>query len=600
MKARAAFALLAAAFAFRAAAQEPAPAADTTHQSNAPAAAEQIAQPPAPKSSSAAHAPEILAPASPDATPGKKSDAPVLSGNSLELAVRSDVAQLLVFKGTSLLNEFVYRAVLTLPSDAQANPPTVRKVIEQLAAFLLSAGYDLAKVRAHVVGQQIEVTVDEGALDKVIVSGGGWITALRFRAALNLPLDVFNRKLFEQQFPELAKRFGFRSYRYELWPVHLLDADNAAALDDIDELRAMPLLHAARGYELRIFGQTEQWSGGFSPEIVLNGPIGIGIGGRYRWKDIFQEGDRWQIHFRFGAALRGAVDPIDGGSSLVNSEDYVSARWLSKPWSGSSSGLRMTITAHEDLWTLQRPDLLLERYRINTIEFGAGAGAQLTREFSLYFTLGVQRRWIFNVDPVQGTTPSKDVTDVPAVANRGFLRATSQYTFNPSEIRQDLRDWVQLDLDAYQPSSAHTRGYFHFDLQGRKIFQLGWHELRVGGRITGEGGDVLYVDEIPLSDHLRIGFGLSKYTKRLGSTSLEFRYSLLRDKVKVGVFTDLGVWRHLPRVDSDERAELAGSSGGGLFFFIFDELQIDAFYGVGWATDHYLQPGFALAIKEAF
>jgi hypothetical protein len=598
MKARAAIVLLAAAFAFRAAAQEPAPA--TTHESNGRAAAEQIPQPPATKSLAAAPSPGTPPPAAPEATPAKKSDAPVLSGTSLELAGRSDVPQLLVFKGTSLLNEFVYRAVLKLPEDARANPPTVHSVVEQLAAFLLAAGYDLAKVRAHLVGQQIEVTVDEGALDKVIVSGGGWITALRFRAALNLPLDVFNRKLFEQQLPELAKRFGFRSYRYELWPVHLLDADNAAALDDIDELRAMPLLHAARGYELRIFGQTEQWSGGFSPEIVLNGPIGIGIGGRYRWKDILQDGDRGQIHFRFGAALRGAVDPIDGGSRLVNSEDYLSARWLSKPWGGLSSGLRMTITAHEDLWTLQRPDLLLELYRINTIEFGAGAGAQLTREFSLYFTLGVQRRWIFNVDPVQGTTPSKDVTDVRAVANRGFLRATSQYTFNPGEIRQDLRDWLQLDLDAYQPSSAHTQGYFHFDLQGRKIFQIGWHELRVGGRITGEGGDVLYVDEIPLSDHMRIGFGLSKYTKRLGSTSVEFRYSLLRDKVKVGVFTDLGVWRHLPRVDPGERAELAGSSGGGLFFFVFDELQIDAFYGVGWATDHYLQPGFALAIKEAF
>ena len=46
--------------------------------------------------------------------------------------------------------------------------------------------------------------------------------------------------------------------------------------------------------------------------------------------------------------------------------------------------------------------------------------------------------------------------------------------------------------------------------------------------------------------------------------------------------------------------ELAGSSGAGLFFFIFDELQIEIFYGVGWSTDSYLQTGFALAIKEAF
>ena len=60
------------------------------------------------------------------------------------------------------------------------------------------------------------------------------------------------------------------------------------------------------------------------------------------------------------------------------------------------------------------------------------------------------------------------------------------------------------------------------------------------------------------------------------------------------------VWRHLPRVDPLQNAELAGSSGGGIFFFAFDELQIDAFYGVGWSTDGFHQPGLALVIKEAF
>ena len=42
---------------------------------------------------------------------------------------------------------------------------------------------------------------------------------------------------------------GARSYDFELWPVHLIDADNAV---EMDELRAMPLLRPARGYELRI------------------------------------------------------------------------------------------------------------------------------------------------------------------------------------------------------------------------------------------------------------------------------------------------------------------------------------------------------------
>ena len=462
--------------------------------------AEFTAPPPAnptdapPANSTDAGLPDSTPPPAP--APPAPADAPVIARTNLDLAAAGSVTPLLVFKGATLLNEFVYRAILKLPEGATATPQTARMVVAQLAAFLAEAGYDLAKVRAQVSGARILVQIDEGALDKVIVSGGGWITALRFRAALNLPLDIFNRRLFESQLPHLAKQFGFRSYRYELWPVHLLDADNASALDNIEELRAMPLLHAARGYELRIFGQTEQWSSGFSPEVVLNGPIGIGVGGRYRWKDIIDDGDRWQVHFRFGGALRGNLNP-NGGTDLVNSDDYLSVRWLSRPWGGSSSGLRMTIAPHVDFWELQRPDLMLESYRIGTLEVGAGAGAQLSREFSLYFTLGVQRRWIFDINPVLGTTPSADVTDVPGVSNRGFLRATSQYTFNPNELRQDMRDWLSLDLNAYQPTIAHTQGYFHFDLQGHKLINFGWNELRLGLRVTGEAGDVLYIEQDP-------------------------------------------------------------------------------------------------------
>ena len=179
------------------------------------------------------------------------------------------------------------------------------------------------------------------------------------------------------------------------------------------------------------------------------------------------------------------------------------------------------------------------------------------------------------------------------------MRLNSQYTFNPFELRQDLRNSVSLQLDTYRPM-ANDDGFFRFDVQGHWIFFFGWNELRVSAHATGEVGSIFFVDELPLGDHLRVGFGLEKYTHRVGSTSLEFRYSLLRDKVKVGVFSDTGVWRHLPRDDDRQKASLAGSAGASVGLFLFDELQLDAYYGVGWSTDHYLSPGLALAIKEAF
>ncbi len=521
---------------------------------------------------------------------------PVITGSSSSATAAQQ--DLLVFKGTRLLNEFVYRAVLRLPPEAKATPPTARTIAATLATFLRDAGYDLAKVRAQVKGEQIEVEIDEGALDKVIVVGTGWITALRFRGALDLPLDVFNRRLFEVQMPRLAKRFGLRGYRFELWPVQLIDKDNALALADVEELRAMPLIRPARGYELRIFAETEKWGSGFSPEVLLNGRIGTGIGGRYRWKNLIQQGDRWQAHFRVGGALRSPIDP-KANSYLVNTNDYFTTRWLSKSWDGTSSGLRMTVAPRAELWSLQRKDLLLEGYKIGTLELGTGAGAQLRPEFSLFFTLGIQRRWIFNLQPGTGGKLVDAVTRVPAVSWRGFLRANSSYTFNPEELRQDLRNELSVELNSFLPTVAGDIGFFRLDFSGRRLFPFGWHELRASVHFTGELGDVSYVDEIPLSEHLRIG-SLDKYTKRATSLSLELRYSLLRDKVKIGVFNDIGVWRHLLRDDGSQAADLAGSSGAGAFLFLFDELQVDVFSGVGWSTESSVRPGLALTIKEAF
>ena len=535
---------------------------------------------------------------------GPQNDVPMISGSN-STGAEPELDPLLVFHGANLLNEFVYRAVIRLPPDAGPTQETARLVAGQLATFLGEAGYDLATVSARVAGNHIEVRIEEGALDKIIVAGLGWLGALRFRAKLNLPLDVFNRRLFDLEMPALARQFGMMGYRYELWPVHLLGADNASMLVGMEELRAMPGVRRARGYELRIFAKTDPWGTGFSPEIILNGAIGFGVGGRYRWRDVLQSGDRWQWHFRVGGTIRSYLPP-DSGSRPVNTLDYLSVRWLSRSWNDSPSGLRMTVVPRTELWTLQRRDLSLESFRIGTVELPVGAGAQLTRGFALYFTLGPQRRWIVDRVPAAGTQLLPEIQEVPQVSTRAFVRINSAYTFNPSELRQDLRDTLAVQADAYQPMSQDrlrtggSSGFFRFDLQGRLLFPLGWHELRVGGHVTGEAGNIWFADELPLSDHLRIGFGLEKYTHRVGSSSLEFRYSLLRDKVKVGVFNDTGVWRKLPRPDPTQRAELAGSFGASLGLFLFDEIQVDAYYGLGWSTDHYTATGLALAIKEAF
>src|SRR5207244_4026907 len=154
---------------------------------------------------------------------------------------------------------------------------------------------------------------------------------------------------------------------------------------------------------------------------------------------------------------------------------------------------------------LQRADLNLESYRTNVLDLGTGAGSQLSPEFSLYFTVGWQRRWLFDFADAKGMTRAPVVDDVPPVSNRVFLRMTSQYIFNAGELRQDLRNTATLELTAYRPTTAHDRGYVRLDVGGLRIIPLGWHELRLGANLSGEAGNIWFVDEVPLGDQLRIG-----------------------------------------------------------------------------------------------
>src|SRR5258708_13665230 len=61
-------------------------------------------------------------------------DGPVLSGtNQTAAQVRGE--QLLVFRGTQLLNEFVYRAVVKLPEGAEPSHHPAPRVATQPATF---------------------------------------------------------------------------------------------------------------------------------------------------------------------------------------------------------------------------------------------------------------------------------------------------------------------------------------------------------------------------------------------------------------------------------------------------------------------------------
>ncbi|MBI3179536.1 MAG: hypothetical protein HYZ27_07725, partial [Deltaproteobacteria bacterium] len=111
----------------------------------------------------------------------------------------------MTLKGNRLLPDEVYFAVLSLPATAEVNDETARNMAGQMLTFLRKAGFLLARVRAEVHGEVIEVHIDEGRLSRVVFRGQGSLTSLRAKMRLDLPYNVFNAPSLERQLARLKK-----------------------------------------------------------------------------------------------------------------------------------------------------------------------------------------------------------------------------------------------------------------------------------------------------------------------------------------------------------------------------------------------------------
>ena len=496
------------------------------------------------------------------------------------------------FHGNVLFNDFVYRSILELPADTGVSLDSARKVARRLARFLHDAGYQLATVRAKVEGDHLRVDISEGVLDKVLFLGEGVVETLRLKFELNLPLDVFNKPLLEQQLRRIAHRFQLKDFAYELVPVEGRGEQPLA----IEELVALPFLKVGRPYELRILVQPSAWGTGFSPDLYVGGLEGLGIGGHYQGKELLVADDRWDVGARVAGAVRQHLDSTDSRPVLTRAFGRVI--WYAPPL--LAEGFRPAFGVTADLISYQRGDLHLDGYDQLTMALGLGASDRLLPELEIAFGLGIERRILLDVHSVG--TPAPQVSDAPLAETRplGWLQVRT--TLNPQEIRTDRRHSFDIDARLYGASSPDRSMMLRLLTGYQKMFGLGWHELWINARGTLLAGDVLFTDEQSIGEHLRGPFGSSDFARRLLSVQLEFRYSLIRDLFKIGLYHDAVIFGAIDRnavAGSDESFRAANAVGFALHHLALDEFEIDFYFGFGWKlgrADH----GGALVIRQAY
>ncbi|HUJ28271.1 MAG TPA: hypothetical protein VLW85_19750 [Myxococcales bacterium] len=505
-------------------------------------------------------------------------------------------AQLLVFRGNVALVEDVYRSVLDLPAATKATPANARMVQQRLSHFLRQAGYQLASVQTHVQGEQIVVDIDEGRLDKIIFVGGGAFETLRLRLDLHIHDDVFNKPELERQLKALAGKLGLSDFAYEVVPVPNVKAPRVQ-LEDIEPLEelSLGLVRPGRPYELHILVQPGVFRPGISPELEVDSLEGGGVGATYHSGRLLFQDDRFQLGGRVAGAIRQRLE--DGPSYVTFTRALGTAEYDAPALGGV---LRPSIQARVDLTDRQRPDLNLESFEYAALE--AGVQLLLVPDDYVRASIGAggERRLLFNAQSPTNVQPLPG-PQYSVAHDRPFAEAGLTLVLDPESLRRDRHHQLNLGARMYGPPHPGDEGALHLFLDWQKMWPVGWNEIWASVHALSRSGFVLFAEEESIGDGdlLRGPFGI-EYARRAAGLDLEFRYSLLRDVFKLGVFHHGAAYGRLDRTRGTEKLALADAMGLGVHALIIDEFQLDAYFGVGFASGGQFDKGAALAIRQAF
>lgn len=503
------------------------------------------------------------------------------------------LAPLLVFHGNVALLDDVYRSFLDLPANTRASEDTARDVAIRVSRFLHRAGYGLATVRTHLRGEQIVLDIDEGRLDKIIFLGGGAFETLRLRLDLRIQQDVFNRYELERQLRGLARRMGLSEFAYEIVPVPGAPAHLQA--EDIDPIEkySFGMVRPGRPYELHILVQPGVFRPGLSPELEIDSAEGGGVGATWHSGRLVFDDDRWQVGGRVAGALRQRLD--GSGSDFAFTRALGEAEYDAPPLAGV---VRPSLRGRADLSDRQRPDLGLESFMFTTLDGAAQILLVPIPHLRASLGAGLERRLLYSVQPGPGALfgPSYRFAQT-----RLYGEASLTLTFDPAAVRRDRHHLLSVAARVYAAQRAGEKRTLHLAASYQKAFTFGWDELWVELRGMSRTGSVLFPEEGSLGGEvLRGPFG-SEYARRFAGLELEYRYSVVRDVFKIGLFHNLAAFGVVDRATNlDDKLGLANAVGLGAHALIIDEFQLDAYFGVGWSTHAKFDTGAALAIRQAF
>jgi hypothetical protein len=503
------------------------------------------------------------------------------------------------FEGNLVLPNEVYAAVLQLPPDARAEPETAAAVKKQLHEFLLRSGYELAQVEVTIVDDGLLVRIDEGQLERLVFRGRVTLQMVRFRLALDLPQNVFNRPLLEREVAKRAREFGLDEPQWALVP-SLEPPHTGLQLQTSSTLvvGGRPLIRAAQPWELHFRFGERGWSTGLGIDLRSSWLNGVELGANYQGGTV--AGHRWRAALSGGLGLRR--DLPRRNIYITPTRAHAELIWFT-PGFDAESTTRAVVELNGEYFVRQRRDFGLENYSAARTDLTVGLAARPNSLVNARLSAGVQYFRLMQFTAGEGATiPSRVqlTAEVDPWRVWAFGEAKLELTFFDGGNRSDHRHALLLSS---RVSANLTRANQPLFFQARFAWQfvvpIGWHELWFNASGLWLSGDVPFPYEDVMGQHLPAVFSDVWLRKVLGA-SVGFRYSLLRDQLKVGLFAK-GLAYGEEKYELDTSIPRAGvGAGPSMHLLIFDLFQLDLFVDVAVLSNGRVGAGVLVWLNKVF
>jgi len=362
-----------------------------------------------------------------------------------------------------------------------------------------------------------------------------------------------------------------------------------SVLTSHDQLRLDSNLHR---YGLNIYFKRERQYSSFRPDINYSSNYGIQLLTELEKESLFVDKDDFYANLGIGVKRLSSIDPANN-SHLFFPNLISEIRWFTPPFSNQK--LRLYFENIADYITDQRVDLPLDKFSYLHVRPAPILEYQFLKHKYLTFAIGYDYKNVASKKQVP-TMPFA----IPVNTAAGFYSGIGlDMVFGKPLLVRSFNHKLDIDYSFYYRGRSNTLSELF--AKYRKVFFTHVAELHLKASGLALFDQIQFFDEYYLRKlDFHSSFDHKYFIRKGASLSFESRFNIYGNKVQLGVFDDVVIFKHFLETSGTTETIFANSVGGGGYFLFFDAIQAYITYAFGYNTKKEKSHDFSIGVRKLF